>query len=206
MEIIRIDHFRGFAGYYTIPHGDKTARNGWWNKGVGEELFEKLRKGVRSAKILAEDLGVITPDVRALLKSTGYPGMKVLQFGFSHSENEYLPKNYRSTNCVVYTGTHDNATTREWAGALRGRELVVFKKECPRFKGQSRVDALISLAMNSKAALCVIPIADYLNLGAEARINTPSEPMGNWTWRINANYCSKELVNRVSEFVKKAER
>lgn len=205
-DIIRIDHFRGFAGYYTIPHGDKTARNGWWNKGVGEELFEKLRKGVRSAKILAEDLGVITPDVRALLKSTGYPGMKVLQFGFSHSENEYLPKNYRSTNCVVYTGTHDNATTREWAGALRGRELAVFKKECPRFKGQSRVDALISLAMNSKAALCVIPIADYLNLGAEARINTPSEPMGNWTWRINANYFSKELVNRVSEFVKKAER
>ena len=205
-DILRIDHFRGFAGYYTIPYGDKTARNGWWNKGVGEELFEKIRKGVRSAKILAEDLGVITPDVRALLKSTGYPGMKVLQFAFSHSENEYIPKNYRSTNCVVYTGTHDNATSREWAAELKGRELSVFKKECPRFKGQSRVDALISLGMNSKAALCVIPIADYLNLGAEARINRPSEPMGNWTWRINDNYYSKELVKRVSEFVKKAER
>ena len=205
-DIIRIDHFRGFAGYYTIPYGDKTARNGWWNKGVGEELFERVRKEVRSAKILAEDLGVITPDVRALLKETGYPGMKVLQFGFSHSENEYLPKNYRSSNCVVYTGTHDNATTREWAAELNGRELSVFKKECPRAKGESRVDALISLAMNSKAALCVIPIADFLNLGAEARLNRPSEPMGNWTWRINADYLTKELVARVSEYVRRADR
>lgn len=205
-DIIRIDHFRGFAGYYTIPYGDKTAKNGWWNKGVGEELFERVRKEVRSAKILAEDLGVITPDVRALLKSTGYPGMKVLQFGFSHSENEYLPKNYRSANCVVYTGTHDNATTREWAAELKGRELVVFKKECPRFKGQSRVDALITLAMNSKVALCVIPIADYLNLGAEARINRPSEPMGNWVWRLAGDYATKELLARVRGFVENAER
>ncbi len=205
-DILRIDHFRGFAGYYTIPYGDKTARNGWWNKGVGEEFFKVLRKEVRSAKILAEDLGVITPDVRALLKSTGYPGMKVLQFGFSSSENEYIPKNYRSANCVVYTGTHDNATTREWAAELKGRELAVFKKECSRAKGESRVDALISLAMNSKATLCVIPIADYLNLGAEARLNRPSEPMGNWQWRINAKYYTKDLVARVRGFVEKSER
>ena len=205
-DIIRIDHFRGFAGYFTIPNGDKTARNGWWNKGVGEELFEAVRKNVRSTKIIAEDLGIITPDVRELLKSTGYPGMKVLQFGFSSVENEYLPHNYRSANCIVYTGTHDNATTREWASELKGRELSVFKKVCPRAKGQSRVDALISLAMNSKAALAVIPIADYLNLGADARINRPSEPMGNWTWRMSAEAVDQDLKNRVRSFVEKAGR
>ena len=205
-DIIRIDHFRGFAGYYTIPFGDKTAKNGWWNEGVGSALFKAVRKEVRSAHILAEDLGVITPDVRALLKETGYPGMKVLHFGFSSLDNEYLPHNYRSANCVVYTGTHDNATTREWAAELSKQELAVFKKACPRYKGESKVDALISLAMNSKAALCVIPIADYLNLGAEARINRPSKAYGNWAWRANADYLSPELTARVRNFVEKAER
>ena len=205
-DIIRIDHFRGFAGYYTIPYGEETAKNGWWNKGVGKELFDVVKKEVRGVKILAEDLGIITPDVRELLKQTGFPGMKVLQFAFSGSDNLYLPHNYRTANCVVYTGTHDNATTREWGATLKGRELAVFKQECPRGRWQSRVDALIALAMSSKAALAVIPIADYLNLGAEARINRPSEPMGNWTWRMRSDAIDADLKARVREYVEKYDR
>lgn len=173
-DVVRIDHFRGFAGYYVIPYGEKTAKNGHWEKGVGIKLFDEIKKAVPNAKIIAEDLGHITPDVRELLSKTGYPGMKVLQFAFTDRQNEYLPRNYDSENCVVYTGTHDSAPTKAWFCNMTEDEKKAFERECPVRMGQSKTMALIMFALNSKANLAVIPLQDYMELGAQARMNEPS--------------------------------
>lgn len=125
-DIVRIDHFRGFAGYYVIPYGDETAKDGHWEIGVGYELFAEIEKAVPKAKIIAEDLGHITDDVRELLEKTGYPGMKVLQFAFNDKKNEYLPRNYKTDNCVVYTGTHDSAPTKAWLSDMTDVEKKSF--------------------------------------------------------------------------------
>lgn len=195
-DILRIDHFRGFAGYYAVPASEKTARNGVWLKGPGYALFEAVRERA-PARIVAEDLGLITEDVRELMRRTGYPGMKMLQFAFYDDDSEYLPRNYPDANCVVYTGTHDSETTREWAARLRGKPLERFDRECPRKKGTSRADALIRLAVDSPANLAMIPVWDYLKLGKEARMNRPSVAEGNWTWRINPGYRTDALVERI---------
>lgn len=205
-DIVRIDHFRGFAGYYAIPAGDDTAKNGKWQEGVGYALFEAIEKAVPKAKIIAEDLGHITDDVRDLLAKTGYPGMKVLQFAFTDDSNEYLPKNYTSENCVVYTGTHDSMPTAPWCKQLDESTRKVFERECPLRFGQTPTQAMIAFALGSKANLAVIPLQDYMELGEGSRINTPSTAQGNWTWRVSARYATSVLKNKILSATAKANR
>ncbi|MDE7079335.1 MAG: 4-alpha-glucanotransferase, partial [Clostridia bacterium] len=202
-DVIRIDHFRGFAGYYVVEKGEKTAKKGEWLKGIGSAFFEELNRQLPGAKIIAEDLGVITPDVRRLLHKTGYPGMKVLQFAFGDENSDYLPKNIKSSNCIVYTGTHDNMTTPQWLDEISDREKDLFIKVCKPKKGDDLCDCLIRTAMLTKAERAIIPMADYLGLGKEGRINAPSTTGDNWTWRLNKRYNSAKLREKIKALSKR---
>lgn len=185
-NVVRIDHFRGFDEYYAIPYEDETAENGEWEQGPGMDLFKTLEKNLGELHVIAEDLGYITPTVRKLLKDSGFPGMKVLQFAFDHSEDsDYLPYKYEH-NCVVYTGTHDNETTRGWMEKLEGHDRNFVREYigCYEAPVNDCVWGLIRTALASTADLAVIPIQDYLCLGNEARLNTPATLGDNWKWRL----------------------
>lgn len=205
-DMVRIDHFRGFDEYYAIPYGEPTAVNGEWQKGPGIQLFEAMEEKLGRQNIIAEDLGFLTDSVRKLLKDTGYPGMKVLQFAFdSREESDYMPHNYDS-NCVVYTGTHDNQTTLGWwdemakedrAVALRYMNLPVHFITTKKLTRQ-----LIIMAQRSVADLCVIPAQDYLCLPKSARINTPSTLGFNWQWRMKRGAFSEKLCNDIYKMTK----
>ncbi len=183
-DIVRIDHFRGFDEYYSIPYGDETALNGHWEKGPGMDLFRAIEERLGRKQIIAEDLGFLTDTVRELLKKSGYPGMKVLQFAFDPSEDStYLPHKY-DRNCVVYTGTHDNDTTKHWAEVLSWQDRDFVKRYLGITDDWMIRQSLIRLAHSSVADTCIIPIQDYLGLGEEARINLPSSLGNNWKWRL----------------------
>lgn len=206
-DILRIDHFRGFASYFSIPYGDENARGGKWMDAPGIALFDAIRASLPKAKIIAEDLGFITDDVRELLAATGFPGMKVLQFAFYNEDNEYLPRMYNTENCVVYSGSHDADCTASWCRTLRGETGRRFRRECPRKEGQSATEATIALAMNSRANLCVIPMQDYLELtNKEGRMNTPSVAEGNWCWRISPRYATEKLKNKIVSLTLESKR
>ena len=206
-DILRIDHFRGFASYYAIPYGDENAKRGNWMKAPGVRLFEAIKDAQPNAKIIAEDLGFITEDVRELLTKTEFPGMKILHFAFSNEDNEYLPRMYNNENCVAYTGSHDSECTKSWYKNLSSDERRRFKKECPVAKGENPTDALIALIMSSRANLVVIPMQDYLHLTSEkGRMNTPSLAEGNWQWRAKRGYCSESVCKKIHAFAKKARR
>ena len=198
-DMLRIDHFRGFDEYYAVPYGDEDAVRGHWEKGPGIELFRTLRWRLGDRAIIAEDLGFLTPSVLQLLKDSGFPGMKVLQFAFDARESSnYLPHTY-PTNCVVYTGTHDNDTTRGWYHEV-GKDARDFAKEymCKeRLDEDTLTKDFIAMAMSSVADLCVIPMQDYLNLGSEARINIPSTLGGNWVWRMKKGQFDKATVKEI---------
>ena len=198
-DVVRIDHFRGFDEYYFIPYGEKTAINGHWMPGPGMDLFNAIEAKLGRPAIIAEDLGFLTPSVHKLLQDSGFPGMKVLQFAFDARESSnYLPHTYPA-NCVVYTGTHDNDTTRGWYHEV-GRNAREFAKEymCkPRLDEDSLAGDFIAMAMSSVADLCVIPMQDYLGLGSEARINIPSTLGGNWVWRMKKGQFNEETVKEV---------
>lgn len=200
-DMVRIDHFRGFDEYYSIPYGEKTAVNGTWKPGPGLTLFETLQREMGDLNIIAEDLGYLTDSVRKLLKDTGYPGMKVLEFAFdSREESDYLPHNY-TKNCVVYTGTHDNNTVQGWYDELsdHDREFSArYVDNKDHTRGRIHWD-FIRLAMGSVAKLCMIPIQDFLGLGSEARINTPSTLGDNWKWRLTDGQLTVELAREVRE-------
>ncbi len=197
-DLVRIDHFRGFAGYYAIPARDKTAKNGVWEKAPGEKLFSAVKDAFPNAAIIAEDLGFITPDVRELLKKTGFPGMKVLQFAFDAPQSEYLPRNFTTDRAVVYTGSHDSDCTATFVRRLRGERLRRFHLECPVKHGETRTESLIRLALESRAAFAVIPMQDYLGQSSrEGRMNTPAEPSGNWTYRLPPDYEKGDLAARM---------
>lgn len=205
-DMVRIDHFRGFDEYYSIPYGEPTAVNGTWQKGPGIRLFEAMEEKLGKQDIIAEDLGFLTDSVRKLLKDTGYPGMKVLQFAFdSREESDYMPHNY-DANCVVYTGTHDNQTTFGWweemakedrAVALRYMNLPMHFITKKKLTWQ-----LITLAQRSVADLCVIPAQDYLCLPKSARINTPSTLGFNWQWRLKPGAFSERLCEDIYKMTK----
>ncbi len=207
-DIVRIDHFRGFEAYYGIPFGDKTAKNGKWYKCVGAEPFEAINRALNNPRIIAEDLGQIDDDVKAVLAKTGYPGMKVLQFAFYDEDNEYLPRMYETDNCVVYSGTHDSHTTAQWYETLeKGSEAEKrLRKECKKGPNESMTDAIIRLALNSIAKYVIIPLGDYMNLGAEARINEPSTLGGNWDWRVDADYDTEKLRKKITRLTAKSGR
>lgn len=198
VDIVRIDHFRGFEKYWEIPGTDKTARNGRWMPGPGSAVFEAIKNALGDVPIVAEDLGVITPEVRALRERLGFPGMKVLQFAFSgeHGENEYLPHNY-PRNCVVYTGTHDNDTTVGWF-KKRGPEQRLALKYIGSDGKQINWD-FIRLALMSVADMAIIPLQDVLGLGSEARMNRPARSRGNWAWRFTWDMLTDDIKNRLRE-------
>lgn len=183
VDIVRIDHFRGFAAYWEIPASEETAVNGRWVKGPGHGLFEALRSELGELPVIAEDLGVITPDVDELRLAHGLPGMKVLQFAFATDANDpYLPHNYER-ECVVYTGTHDNDTTAGWYAAAPEVERDLVRRYLARDDGEIAWE-MIRLAQASVADTAIVPLQDVLGLGSEARMNTPGTAGGNWAWRF----------------------
>ena len=203
-DIVRIDHFRGFDEYYSIPYGDETAVNGHWEKGPGMDLFNTVKEKLGELDIIAEDLGFLTESVFQLLKDSGYPGMKVLQFAFDPSEDsDYLTYKYQR-NCVVYTGTHDNDTTAGWFEKLSDGDKEVVLRYMNSFytpKEEQHWD-LIALAMRSTADTCIIPVQDFLGLGSEARINMPSTLGDNWKWRMTKGAFSEELKEKIRRMTK----
>jgi 4-alpha-glucanotransferase len=197
VDLIRIDHFRGFCAYWAVKQGETTAINGEWLEAPGEAFFKALEQELGSLPILAEDLGVITPDVEALRDQLEFPGMKVLQFAFgSDTNNPFLPFNH-VRNCVVYTGTHDNDTTMGWFKQLSDyeREALLNYLGCTGPHGIHW--DLIRLALSSVGSLAIVPLQDILGLGSEARMNYPGLPSGNWTWRYQADDLVKELGDRL---------
>lgn len=198
-DIVRIDHFRGFDEYWAIPYGDETAENGAWKTGPGYKLFAAMKKSLGRCEVIAEDLGFLTPSVLKLVKKTGYPGMKVLQFAFdAGGESDYLPHNY-TNNCVVYTGTHDNDTVNGWIPTINRADLAFLKNYLNVKKTSEIGESLIRAALGSVADTAIIPMQDYLGLGGEARINTPSTLGGNWEWRMERGACTEELSAHMLE-------
>ncbi|MBR3869939.1 MAG: 4-alpha-glucanotransferase [Clostridia bacterium] len=190
-DVVRIDHFRGFESFYAIPYGDKTAKNGKWMKGPDMKLFEKLGK----LPIIAEDLGFITPQVRKLLKNSGFPGMKVLQFAFdTREESDYLPHNY-DKNCVVYTGTHDNDTIIGWTKTADKADVEMARRYL-QVGDEGFNWAMMRAALMSVADTAILMMPDLLGLGSEARINTPSKLGGNWNWRIGEG-CTNDWLAKI---------
>ena len=199
-DLVRVDHFRGFDEYYSIPYGQDTAVNGKWEQGPGIEIFRRMEEyfGKKELPIIAEDLGFLTPSVYRLLEETGFPGMKVLEFAFEEGgRSPYLPHNY-TQNCVVYTGTHDNDTLAGWYKAMD----IEQKEFSIEYLGNSLtpVDQVhwdfIRLALRSVAELAVIPVQDYLGLGTEARTNEPSTIGKNWRWRLLKGQLDEKTLRR----------
>ena len=191
---------RGLAGYYAIPAGDKTAEHGEWRRGPGIKFFEAVQESLGGTKWILEDLGYLTPDVIRLRKAVGAPGMKVLQFAFdSREESDYLPHNYEK-NCIVYTGTHDNDTMTGWMKTAAKADVAFSKKYLNIRRNQGASWEYIRAAYASVASLAVVPIQDFLCLGSEARINTPSTLGGNWEWRLRADALSPELAEKIRSF------
>ncbi len=182
VDIVRLDHFRGFAGYWSVPASAETAREGEWVPGPGAELFEALVASLGEVEIVAEDLGVITPDVTDLLQRFDLPGIRVLQFGFGEIDSPHLPHRHHQ-HTVAYTGTHDNDTTRGWYDGLDAGS----RKRLHEYLGCDGSDVawdLIRAALESVARMAIVPMQDVLDLGSEARFNTPGVAEGNWAWRL----------------------
>lgn len=204
-DMVRIDHFRAFDAYYAIPYGDKTAEFGKWKKGPGMGLFKAIKAELGELDMIAEDLGFLTDSVLELVKKSGFPGMKVLQFAFdSREDSDYLPHNYIK-NTVVYTGTHDNETVVGWFGNMKkvDRQMALDYLNVREFSSDFELSrALIRLAMGSVSNLCIIPMQDYLALGSEARINTPATLGGNWVWRMKKGAFTKKLSKEIRDITK----
>lgn len=199
VDWVRIDHFRGLEAYWEIPASEETAVNGRWVKAPGAELLGTLLGRIGDMKVVAEDLGVITDEVVALRKQFNFPGMRVLQFAWgSGPHNEFLPHNYE-VDSVVYTGTHDNNTTVGWSKQEMTKAMRAHIREYVGHDPKPVADELIRLAQASTAAVAVIPMQDWLGLGAEARMNTPGQPRGNWTWRLQSEQLTGELSERMLE-------
>ena len=201
-DVTRIDHFRGFDEYYSIPYGHKTAEFGHWEKGPGIELFRRAEEVLGWHEVIAEDLGFVTDSVRQLVRDSGFPGMKVLQFAFDSrdtgSARDYLPHNY-TENAVVYTGTHDNDTTVGWFEAISDDDWNLARDYlCDFYTPDEEMDRpFVALAMQSIARMCIIPMQDYLGLGTEARMNTPSTIGCNWRWRMTEDQFTEDLCREI---------
>lgn len=197
VDILRIDHFRGFESYWAIPFGKENATVGAWQKGPGAELFFAIQKALGNLPIIAEDLGIITEEVIALREILGFPGMKVLQFAFSGSpDNDYLPHTYEK-HAVVYTGTHDNDTTLGWYHGAKPKEQDFFRRYM-NVSGETPPWDFIRLAMASTAVFSIFPLQDVLALDSHSRMNTPSTTSGNWQFRFKAEQLEDNLSNRLA--------
>jgi len=199
-DILRVDHFRGFEAYWMAPADEETAVNGRWVTGPGAELFTKVQHALGDLPVIAEDLGVITPEVDALRLQFGFPGMKVLQFAFDdNADNPYLPHNYTDTRCVVYTGTHDNDTTLGWFRASPPDRQGEILRYLGRTDSVELHWAMIRLAFSSIAAFAIIPLQDVLGLGSESRMNIPGQPKGNWHWRYTPGSLNSTVSTHLAE-------
>lgn len=201
LDILRIDHFRGFEAYWSIPYGEKTAVKGQWVKAPGYALFNAVKSSLGdNLPIIAEDLGIITSEVTALREHFGFPGMKVLQFGFeSTGESDYLPHRYENPFCVCYTGTHDNDTSPGWFEKLSAEcKDKVLRYTHNSDRARLHLD-FIRLAMGSTAAFAVFPLQDALGLGSEGRMNVPGVPAGNWNWRYKKDALSPSLSTELKD-------
>lgn len=198
VDIVRLDHFRGFEAYWEVPFGNETAVEGQWVKGPGQDFFNVIKAELGDLPIIAEDLGVITEEVKQIRDNFYLPGMKILQFAFAtDSEDDFLPHNYPE-NCVAYTGTHDNNTTRGWYEAASERE----KDFCRRYLARSGQDiawSLIRVLWRSASAWVLAPMQDFLSLGEWARMNYPGKPSGNWDWRMVPDAINEGLIRRLYE-------
>jgi 4-alpha-glucanotransferase len=197
-DVVRIDHFRGFEAYWEIPGTEPTAVIGQWVKGPAFDFFEAMEQKLGKLPLIAEDLGVITPEVEALRDHFDFPGMKILQFAFGGERNSsFLPHNFIQ-NCVVYTGTHDNETTVGWYDNASSEE----KDHIRRYLGVSGQDIawdMIRLALMSVADTAVIPIQDLMRLGNEARMNYPGRVGGYWRWRYTPDMLGQHIVHRLRQ-------
>jgi 4-alpha-glucanotransferase len=199
VDIIRLDHFRGFAGYYKIPAWSKTAEVGEWVPGPGQSLFDAIKEELGDLPIIAEDLGVITPDVIKLRERYNLPGMRLFQFAFwENADHEFLPHTYPQ-NCVAYTGTHDNDTTRSWFAHAPKYE----QRFCLSYLGyppsNKIAHTMLRVIWSSVAIFAIAPMQDFLNLGGSARMNLPATTSGNWRWRMKADAIKPQLLSWLKE-------
>ncbi len=200
-DVVRIDHFRGFESFFAVPFESETARDGWWVKGPGMDLFNALTASLgNDLPIIAEDLGLLTPAVQELLKATGFPGMKVLQFAFDGSDSAYLP-HHHVVNSVVYTGTHDNDTIMGWTKTADPDEVALARRYLHVDDEEGFNWAMIRTAMMSVADTVIFMMADFMGLGSEARINEPSTVGNNWVWRIADGCINDWLADIIRENV-----
>ena len=203
-DVVRIDHFRGFDEYFSIPYGDKDARGGHWEKGPGIDLFRKIEQALGWKQVIAEDLGYMTDSVRHLVYESGFPGMKVLEFAFDSRDSgcasDYLPHNYPE-NCVAYTGTHDNETIVGWWKSITATERKLARDYlCDHATPEEELyKCFISLIMRSAARVCVIPMQDYMGLDNRFRMNKPSTVGMNWKWRIKKRDLTKKLQKEIHD-------
>ena len=201
-DVVRIDHFRGFDEFYAIPFGNSTAEKGIWLKAEGQQLFDTVNRRLGNVKIIAEDLGHITESVRKLLRQTGYPGMKVMQFAFSKDyESSYLLHNHIK-NCVVYTGTHDNQTSKGWFYSLSTEDRNYAAQYMGFCDENWSADKFLKHTLSSCANLVIIPMQDYLDIGNEGRINTPSTIEKNWRWRMSKTLFTQETAEYMANLAK----
>ena len=208
VDAIRLDHFRGFAAAWHVPAGAPTAQSGQWIQGPGAKFFETLRNELGQLPFIVEDLGIITPDVQALRDQFRLPGTRVLQFAFDgHPDNPYLPNNF-VRNTVAYTGTHDNAPTRQWYEQLPDYQRQNFWSYLERAPGESSeaAPALMRLGWSSMAALAIAPLQDLLNLGGESRMNVPGRAGGNWRWRCREDMLADKAFDWLRELTEASKR
>jgi 4-alpha-glucanotransferase len=206
-DVVRIDHFRGFDEYYSIPYGEKTAKNGHWVQGPGIDLFNTLRNRLGELNIIAEDLGYLTDSVIQLVKDTGYPGMKIMQFAFdSREESNYLPHTY-TQNTIVYTGTHDNDNIQGWYDSISKKDKEYAKAYLNSKTTRKDIHwDYIRASLASVSDTAIIPLQDYLGLGSEARINIPSTLGTNWRWRMKSEDLTDELLEKIGNMTIMYER
>ena len=220
VDYVRIDHFRGFEAYWAVPFGSPTAENGKWEKGPGIELFDTIKKELGELPLIAEDLGIITDEVRALRDDAELPGMKVLQFAFDKNEwkqgclkNVFLPHNYDTTNCVAYTGTHDNDTSQGLFESLDDESVILIAdyltgeansvesaKKLVKNKKLTRM--FVKSALASIADIAVIPLQDIYCIGTKARMNTPSTSGKNWAWRAEQGLIKGAKAEKAAAWLK----
>ncbi len=202
-DVVRLDHFRGFEAYWSVPYGDETARNGQWLKGPGMDFVNAMKTQLPQVAMIAEDLGLMTQEVRDLRSASGYPGMKVLGLAFDSEEpSEHLPHVY-TTDTVCYTGTHDNMTTRQWLDTASENAVLYAAEYMNLTPQEGYVWGMIRTALASMSDLCIIPMQDYLELGGEARMNLPgSQTDKNWTWRAAWDYLYSGLAQRIRRLTK----
>lgn len=220
VDYVRIDHFRGFDSYWAVKYGSKTAEKGRWLKGPGLSFFKAIKNALGELPLIAEDLGEITESVRQLRKKTGLPGMKILEFGFDCAEekrgallNAFLPHNYTDTNCVAYTGTHDNDTVQGMLNALSQENLCLvasylegkktdFATACSMRTDGTLCQKMVSLCFASTAAFALVPMQDLFGFGSDCRMNTPGSACSNWAWRMRDDMLYGELAEQKGQWLK----